>query len=173
MLHALMAAADRKADALEDLGNALARHARRYAVEARCVGEILLRRHLLEEGGLHRDAVHEPLHRPRLLDDVVAEDLGAAAVRKQQRRENADQRRLARAVLPQDRDALAALDRKRDAFERRYAAAALAHARPRRIAAEELLAQVVDFNGEHWKLLRLGGTRVHTAHLPTQAAHGT
>jgi hypothetical protein len=37
--------------------------------------------------------------------------------------------------------------------------------RSRRIAAVELLAQVVDFYCEHFKLLRFGGTRVRAIHL--------
>src|SRR6266511_2533505 len=165
MLHALVAAADGEADALEELRDLRARRTRWHAVEPRRVGEVLLRRHLLEERGFDRYAVHEPLDRARFLDHVVAEDLGLSAVREQQRRQH-------RAVLAQDRDALAALHRERDAFECRYAAPPLAHVRSRRVAAEEFLAQVVDFNGRHLMLLRLGGTRTRTAHLPTQAAHG-
>jgi hypothetical protein len=48
----------------------------------------------------------------------VAEDAGLAAVVDEQRREQPDQRRLARAVLAEDRDALAALDRERDVVQR-------------------------------------------------------
>jgi hypothetical protein len=54
----------------------------------------------------------------------VTEDARLAAVLEQKRREQADQRRLARAVLAEDGNALAALDRKRDRAERRYATAA-------------------------------------------------
>src|SRR6266545_7089900 len=172
MLHALVAAADGEADALEELRDLRARRTRWHAVEPRRVGEVLLRRHLLEERGFDRYAVHEPLDRARFLDHVVAEDLGLSAVREQQRRQHPNQRRLPRAVLAQDRDALAALHRERDAFECRYAPPPLAQVRSRRVAAEEFLAQVVDFNGRHLMLLRLGGTRTRTAHLPTQAAHG-
>src|SRR5439155_8835833 len=134
-------------------------------VEPRRVGEILLGRHLLEEGRLDRDAVHQPLHWPRLLHDVVAEDPRAAAVRQQQGRKKPDQGGLARAVLAQDGDALAALHRERHAFERRDTPPPPAHVRSRRIAAEELLAQVVDLYSEHFKLLRFGGTRERTKHL--------
>src|SRR5205085_7891025 len=92
-----------------------------------------------------------PLDGARLAEDVVSEDARAAAVVEEERREQADERRLAGAVLAQDRDALAALDRERDVLQRGDAAAA-----PREAAAvlpDELLAQVVDFDGEHVLLL--------------------
>src|SRR5207237_10362090 len=132
----------------------------RHAVEPRGVGEVLLRRHLLEERRLDRDTVDEPLDDALLLGDVVAEDRRAAAVVQEQCREQPDQRRLARAVLPEDRDAFAALDREGHAFEGREALPLASQAGARRVAAEELLAQVVDFNGVH--LLLLPGLRRDT-----------
>jgi energy-coupling factor transporter ATP-binding protein EcfA2 len=69
--------------------------------------EVLAGRHLLEERGLDGDAVDHRPHGPGLRD-VVAEDPGGSAVRQEQRREQPDQGRLARAVLTQDGDALAA-----------------------------------------------------------------
>src|SRR6266508_377113 len=170
MLHPFVAAADREPDALEDLGDLRPGLARRNPVEARGIREVFLGRHLLEKRRLDGHAVDEPLHGARFLDYVVAEDRGVAAVRQEQRRQHADQRRLPGAVLPQDRDAFATLDRERDALEGGYAASPLAHARAHGIAAEELLAQVVNFNGEHLLLLRLGGTRARATHRPKQAA---
>jgi hypothetical protein len=110
--------------AREDARNLHVRLAAAQAVEARRVAQVLDRRESLEEGGLDRDAVDQPLHSPRLAEDVVTEDARLAAVLEQKRREQADQRRLARAVLAEDGNALAALDRKRDRAERRYATAA-------------------------------------------------
>src|SRR5207249_9907282 len=60
---------------------------RRHAVEAGRVRQVLGRRHLLEEAGLHRHAVHEPPDRPRLAVRIVTEDPRLAAVVDQQRRE--------------------------------------------------------------------------------------
>jgi hypothetical protein len=74
--------------------------------------------------------------------------------------------------LTEDRDALAALDRERHTLERRYTPPPLPPARARRIAAEELFAQVVSFNGKHNELLRFGGTRTCADRLLMQAAHG-
>src|SRR5919198_6736548 len=148
MLHPLVPACRREADPREDLGDLRARLLRRHAVETRGIREILLRRHLLEERRLDRDAVDDPLHGALLLQHVVAEDPRRSAVRQQQGGEHANERRLPRAVLAEDRDALAALHDERDAFERRYPASALAQPRPRRVAAEKLLAQVVSFDCE-------------------------
>src|SRR5438309_10570942 len=128
MLHPFVATPDRETDAREDLRDLRARLTRRNAVEPSGVREILFGRHLLEERRLDRHAVHEPLDRARLLHHVVAEDRCAATVGQQQRREHTDERRLSRPVLAQDRDALAALHRERDALERRYAPPPLAPA---------------------------------------------
>ena len=73
-----------------------------------------------------------------------------AAVVQEQRREHAHERRLARAVLAQDGDALAAREGEAHALQRRHAAAADA-ATAAAVAADELLAQIVDFDG------RMGG----------------
>src|SRR5581483_5911643 len=135
-LHRLAAARRREPDPLEDLRDPRVRLPRPHAVEARGVGEVLRRTHLLEEARLDRDAVDEPSHAARLLEHVLAEDARLAAVREQERREQTDERRLARPVLAQDRDALAALHRERDAVERRAAAPAEA------LAAREDLLEV-------------------------------
>src|SRR5439155_16794147 len=102
----------------------------------------------------------EPLDDALLLEDVVAEDRRAAAVVQQERRQEPDERRLARAVLPEDRDTFAALDREGNAFQCRHAPALAPQAGARRVAAEELLAQIVDFNGVHL----LAPTRPSTGH---------
>src|SRR5205085_5805842 len=60
------------------------------------------------------------------------------------RRQQPDQRRLPRAVLPQDCDALAALHRESDVVQRHTPATAEALVLP-----DELLAQVVYFEGVH------------------------
>ena len=106
------------------------------AVEAGRVAQVLDRREALEEGGLDRDAVDQPLHPARLAEDVVAEDASGAAVLEQQRGEQAHERRLARAVLAQDGDALTARDGEGDRIQSRYAAPMQA------LAAAELLAQL-------------------------------
>src|SRR5581483_6838019 len=170
VLHRLAAAVDREADAPENLGNPIAGLVRPETVEPRRVREVLLGGHLLEERRLDGDAVHEPLDGARLADDVVAEDLGAAAVGEEQRREQADERRLPRAVLAEDRNALAALDLERDVLERGHAPAAAADARALRVTAEEFLAQVVDFHGEHQLLQNERRTRSTGA--PPAAAGG-
>src|SRR5207248_2487226 len=64
-------------------------------------------------------AVDEPADRRRLLRHVVAEDPCLAAVVDQQRREQADEGRLPRAVLAEDRDALATGHLEADVGERR------------------------------------------------------
>ena len=75
---------------------------------------------------------------------------GAAALEQEQRREHAHERRLARAVLAEDGDALAPRQREADVLQRGDPAAAdAAVAAP--VTADELLAQIVDFDG------RLGG----------------
>ena len=109
VLHRLVAAVGREADAGQDPRDLHARLARPHAVVARRVVQVLAGGHLLEEARLDRDAVDELAHRPRLGEDVVPEHACAAAVVEEQRREQPDERRLARAVLAQDRDALAPL----------------------------------------------------------------
>jgi hypothetical protein len=109
------------------------------AVEARGVAQVLRRAHLLEEARLDRDAVDQPPHRPGVAEGIVAEDQRGAAVGQQQRREQADERRLARPVRTEDGDALAPLDLEVQPLERGHAALAAA------VTTGELLAQVVDF----------------------------
>src|SRR5579884_410622 len=121
MLHRLAAAVGGKADAREDLRDPLGRLPGCHAVEARRVGEVLLRRHLLEEARLDRDAVDEPANRPRLRERVVSEHARAAAIVQEQRRKQPDQRRLPGTVLAEDRHALAALDAEAHVLQRRPA----------------------------------------------------
>jgi hypothetical protein len=71
--------------------------------------------------------------------------------------------RCARSPRPQLH--IAALHRERHALERRHALTPFAHVSSRRVAAIELLAQVVDFYCEHFKLLQFGGTPVRARHL--------
>src|SRR6185437_12350942 len=149
MLPPLVPAPTWNTDPVEDARDPLAGFGSGHSVEARRVAEVLLGRHLLEEGGLDRDTVDQPLDRPRLPEDVMAEDVRAAAVVQKQRRKQPDKRRLPRAVLPQDRDALAALDRERDVLQGRDTAAPPPQPGTVRISAEKFLAQVVDFYGVH------------------------
>jgi hypothetical protein len=79
----------------------------------------------------------------------VPEDRGGAAVVEQERREQADERRLPRAVLAQDRDALSALDREADVAQRDDVLLALPAQAAAAVAADELLAQLVDFHSDH------------------------
>jgi hypothetical protein len=71
---------------------------------------------------LRRDPVDQPADRRGVADDVVAEDTRLPAVRQQERRKDADQGRLAGAVLPQHGDALARADRERDVGQRGHRA---------------------------------------------------
>ena len=170
VLHRLAAPVRGEADALEDLRDlGLACLPRRHPVEPRRVREVLLGRHLLEEARLDRDAVDEPAHGARLLERVVPEDARLAAVVQEQRRQQPDERRLARAVLAEDRDALAALDRERDVLDRDAAARADAL-----LPADELLAQVVNFDGVHLLLQTRRRDRIEGTGAPPngQAARG-
>jgi hypothetical protein len=135
----------READAPQDLRDLLAGLLRRHPVVARRVAQVLGRRHLLEERRLDRDAVHDPAHGTVLRDHVVAEDPRRPAVRQEERREQADQRRLPRAVLAEDRNRLPALERERDTVE--GDAGPLAEAALLTVAQHELLAKVVHLDG--------------------------
>ena len=171
----------READALEDPRDLVTGLAGREPVEPGRVGQVLGRRHLLEERGLDRDAVDEPANGARV-GDVVPEDGCAAAVEQEQRREQPDQRRLARPVLAEDGDALAAGDLEADPAQRVDALAFAAQAGATSVAAAELLAQVLDFYCGHVLLqTRFAGTRneahqrfrqpVRTETCSTEAQH--
>jgi hypothetical protein len=140
-------AVSRKADLFEDLRHGSPRLRRAHAVEARSVREVLRRGHLLEEARLDGDPVHELADHPRVVEGVVTEDPRLAGVVDQERREQADERRLPRTVLSEDRDALAARDRERQPGERGHAPPREAARAP--IAAAELLAQVAHFDCRH------------------------
>jgi hypothetical protein len=146
VLHRLAAAVRGEADAVEDLRDLRPRLPGRHSVEARGVAQVLVRGHLLEEGRLHGHAVDETADRPRLAEHVVAEDARAAAVLEQQRREQPDQRRLARAVLAQDGHRLAAVHAERDALQRSDGLPAREAAGARGLA-QERLAQPLDLHG--------------------------
>ena len=90
-----------------------ARLVRPDAVQPRRVDEVLHRRQLLEERGLDGDTVDEPLDRELVAPDVQTEDADLAGVRGQERREDADQRRLARPVGAEQAVDLAPLDAER------------------------------------------------------------
>src|SRR5205085_1015806 len=146
------------ADPLEDPRDLALRAPRRHPVEPCRVREVLLGRHLLEEARLDRDAVDEPAHGARLLERVVPEHASLAALVQKQRRQEPYERRLARAVLAQDRDALAACDRERDVLD--------GDASPRADAllpADELLAQIVNLDCVHL-LLRTRRRETKRAH---------
>src|SRR5262245_21465622 len=63
--------------------------------------------------------------RPQFTDDVLAEDAGGSAIGHEQRREDAEERRLAGAVRADEAEQLARADAERHAVERRVAAEAL------------------------------------------------
>jgi hypothetical protein len=92
----------REAEPVEKLGHLLARAARAAAVEASGVQHVLPRAQLLEERGLDRDTVHVPAHRQWLGDHVPAEHHRLARVRREQRAEDPDERRLAASVGSED-----------------------------------------------------------------------
>ena len=135
------AAGGGEADAGEDLGDPRSRLAGAEAVEPRGVREVLLGAHPLEEARLDRDAIHHLPHRAGIGEDVAAEDARGAAVVEEKGREQADERRLARAVAAQDRDALTGRDDERHAVERGHAFLA-GEAPGVAITAQELLAEV-------------------------------
>ncbi len=89
----------------------------RHPVQAGGVGQVLQGRELLEEGGVDRDPVDQPLHGELLLLDVVAEHADRAAVREEERRDEADERRLPRAVGAEDAEDLPPLDGEVQGFE--------------------------------------------------------
>ena len=82
------------------------------------------------------------------VEDVVAEYARPSPVREEKRREQADERRLPRAVLAEDGDGLALLHRERDAVEgdARALVTALLTALAG-VLATELLAQLVHLDG--------------------------
>ena len=167
VLHRLVAAVGGEADAVEDPRDLAARLLRRHAVVPRRVAEVLGRGHLLEERGLDRHAVDEPAHGARLrktsCPKMVAEPPSCSSSVDEQ----ADQRRLARAVLAEDGDRLAPLHREGDVLQRREAHAAAA------LAAAELLAQVVNFDCQHAVLLvRWNGGHGCTARTKPGGARG-
>ena len=83
----------------------------------------------------------------------MAEDPGGAAVRQQQCRKEANERRLPGAVLAQDRDGLTALEGERDAVESdpRLATEAALLA----VGDPELLAELVELD-RHDQIARYG-----------------
>ena len=83
------------------------------AVEPRREDQVLHRAELLEEGGVDADPVDQALDRHLLAFDVVAEDLDPALVEGQQARDEADERRLPRAVGAEDPVDVAALEAQR------------------------------------------------------------
>jgi hypothetical protein len=151
VLHRLAATVGREADPLEDRRDLPARITSRQPVEAGGIAEVLGRGHLLEERRLDGHPVHQAAHRARLGEDVVPEHTGTPAFVQEEGGEQTDQRRLPRAVLAQDRHALAALDREADAVEGGDSPAPNAQVRalaqPAAVLADELLAQIGHFYG--------------------------
>src|SRR5581483_10202646 len=89
-----------------------------HAVEVALVAHVLADGELaVQAGGLEHDP-DPSAHRVRLADDVVAGDRGTPAIGRQERREDAEERRLAAAVRAEEAEDLAAPDREGDAVER-------------------------------------------------------
>ena len=88
---------------------------------------LLAGQQLVDRRGLAGQA-DELAHRAGLLDDVPPEHVHAAGVRPQQRRENADERGLARSVGPQQAEHRALLDSQGHAREGDSRPEALDHA---------------------------------------------
>ena len=88
------------------------------AVEPHRVEQVLQRRELLEEARLHRDTVDQALDLRLLAHHVVPEDADVPLIGDQQRRDQADQRRLARAVGAEHAVDLVLRDRQADRVDR-------------------------------------------------------
>ena len=96
----LVVGARREPDALEQLPRALERH----AVQARVEGEVLAPAEVAVEQRRVAEQPDAPAHGPALVGQRVAEHARGAGVRAQQRREHAQQRRLARPVGAEDHE---------------------------------------------------------------------
>ena len=121
-------------------GIALARLARRHPVEARRVGEVLGAPTCFLKNDASTETRLTSRRTARLLARTSYPNTWPAAVGDQQRREQPDERRLAGAVLAEDRDALAARIVKVTPSSAARGAAPLA-------PPCEVLAQVADFDG--------------------------
>ena len=82
--------------------------------------QVLHRAELLEEGGVDADPVDQALDRHLVALDVEAEDLDPTLVEGQQPADEADERRLARAVGAEDPVDVAALEAQVDVHDRRH-----------------------------------------------------
>ena len=102
----------------EDLARSLSAFARGDAVQACGVAQIFECGELLEERGLDRHTVDEPLHRQLVGPDVESEDPDRAGVSLEQRREHANERGLPGAIRPEERVDLTARHGQRDAVDR-------------------------------------------------------
>ena len=115
-----------EADALEQVVAALRALGARDALQAALQAHVLAAgEHRVERDVLQRDA-DRGAHLRALLRDVVARDRRAAARRRQERREDLDGRRLARAVGPEEAVDLAGRDVQVDAVDGADAALELA-----------------------------------------------
>ena len=89
--------------------------------------QVLARRELAVEQRLVAEQPDPPAHRPALVGQGVAEHAQLAAVRAQQRRQQPQQRALARPVGSEHGEGLSGLDRDADRRERRALAVAARH----------------------------------------------
>jgi hypothetical protein len=128
-------------DLLEDLGDLSSRFGSGHAVEARCIAQVLHRRHLLEEGRLHGNSIDQTANRTRLGEDVETEDPRGPPIREEQRGQETDERRLAGTVLAEDGHALATSDGEGDALEGRGSSSPTQPS-PTTITPEEPLGEV-------------------------------
>ena len=161
LLHAARKLLERLAHALrldaepsQDRRDLRSRRLWRKTVQPPGVHEVLHRRQLLEEGGLNGHAVDEPLHGELVARHVEAEDRDLAVIGLQQRREHADQRRLARSVRSEQAVDLAAPHHKRYVVDRAHGRAA---ARDRPSAAEYLAHRASLQRGHTCLDLHFGG----------------
>ena len=90
------------------------------AVEAGGEGQVLVRRELLEEGGVHAHPVDEALDRHLVPLHVVAEDLRPTLVKGQEGGHEADEGALAAPVGAEDPVDLAPLNAQRDVVDGRH-----------------------------------------------------
>jgi hypothetical protein len=108
----------RDAELRQDLGGPLAGAREREPVEQAHQEEVVAAAQALLDRRLLEDDPHLAPDRVALGDDVPAEDPGRARGRRPQGRQDREERGLARAVRPEEREHLAPADRQVDAPER-------------------------------------------------------
>ena len=120
--HARLHGLRRPAERIEEVLDAVARGSQ--PVQTRVIGEVLARAEVPVEQRLMTEEADAPADAPALAAHVVAEHARGAGARAQQRREDAQQGRLPRAVRPEDDERRPRRQRQRDVVEGRALAVA-------------------------------------------------